>query len=228
MRLLIPLAMLGVVAFAQQRAPRVVPEDNRPPRFFREDWKQAPVTDTKAPAVSERPVTQANLTSPNLELKLYGPGKADIQEVQHDSPKDDPTYIWTGLCAVNCALALRDRTNYVDLTGLAKIKWRSKQAGFHMLRPIVKLADGTWLVGDHADGYTTDWRESEFSIADIRWRGFDADKGNEANSGRWVDNPDLSKVDEIGFTDLTTGSGHGAGGSSRLDWIEVYGKPVPR
>jgi hypothetical protein len=39
---------------------------------------------------------------------------------------------------------------------------------------------------------------------------------------------DLSKVDEIGFTDLMPGSGHGDGGYSDLGWIEVYGKPVPR
>jgi len=37
----------------------------------------------------------------------------------------------------------------------------------------------------------------------------------------------LSKVDEIGFVDLTPGSGHGQGGYSDVGWIEVYGKPVP-
>ena len=50
-----------------------------------------------------------------------------------------------------CALALRHRDNYVDLTGLAKIRWRTKQTGFHVIRPIVKLADGTWLVGDYGE-----------------------------------------------------------------------------
>jgi hypothetical protein len=29
-----------------------------------------------------------------------------------------------------CALALRDRNNFVDLTGLAKIRWRTKQTAF--------------------------------------------------------------------------------------------------
>jgi len=51
------------------------------------------------------------------------------------------------------------------------------------------------------------------------------------NDGPWVDKPDLSKVDEIGWTDLATGSGHGSGGlvgSSRIDWIEVYGAGVRR
>jgi hypothetical protein len=42
-----------------------------------------------------------------------------------------------------------------------------------------------------------------------------------------VENPNLSRVEEIGFTELMRGGGHGASGS-RVDWIEVYGKPVPR
>jgi len=44
----------------------------------------------------------------------------------------------------------------------------------------------------------------------------------------WITNPDLSRVDEVGFVDLMPGSGHGNGGWSDLAWIEVYGKPVPR
>ena len=39
-------------------------------------------------------------------------------------------------------------------------------------------------------------------------------------------NPDLSRVDEIGFTDLMVGGQSEA--CSRLDWVEVYGKPVDR
>ena len=41
-----------------------------------------------------------------------------------------------------------------------------------------------------------------------------------------VADPDLSKVDEIGFTDLMAGGRSDA--CSRVDWIEVYGKPVKR
>ena len=51
------------------------------------------------------------------------------------------------------------------------------------------------------------------------------------NDGPWVDKPDLSKVDEIGWTDLATGSGHGSSelvGSSRINRIEVYGAGVRR
>jgi hypothetical protein len=201
---------------------RYIPEDHRPPLFLRESFKDTPK------GTADIPMTAAFLTNSNLELKLYGPGKNEIENVHHDSPKDEPSYIWTGLCSAPCAMSLRDKNNYADLTGLAKIRWRTKQAGFHILRPILKLGDGTWLVGDHGDGYTVDWRETEMSIGDIHWRRFDAEHVTEGNDGRWVDDPDLTRVDEIGFTDLTVGSGHGAGGSSRIDWIEVYANPVTR
>ena len=39
---------------------------------------------------------------------------------------------------------------------------------------------------------------------------------------------DLSKVEAVGFADLTPGSGHGLGGFSDMGWIEVYGKAVAR
>jgi hypothetical protein len=65
-------------------------------------------------------------------------------------------------------------------------------------------------------------------MVDIRWRNLVIDNVVEASDGYWVDYPDLTKVDEIGFTDLMRGSGHGSGGGSRVDWIEVTGKPVPR
>jgi hypothetical protein len=124
---------------------------------------------------------------------------------------------------------LRDKNNYVNLSGpVARIRWRTKEAGFHLLRPVLKLADGTFLVGDHVEGYTQDWLETEFSLADVRWRGLNPEMVVETIDGQWKQNPDLSKVDEIGFTDLMRGSGGGPGGGSRVDWIEVYGVPVKR
>ena len=241
-KFLFPL-FLGVatIAFAQQAAPgtggqakpAAASANQRPPLFFRAEWKK------RAPNPGEHSMTQADLVNPNLELGLYG-NKAGIYDEQQEQP-DDITFAFTGLCESTCALALRDKNNYVDLTGLAKIRWRTKQNGFHLLRPIVELADGTWLVGDHTDGYSADWRESEIDIADVHWRQLDINKVVEAPSNRagkgnfrgldfsgWVGNPDLSKVEAVGFTDLMPGSGHGGGGSSRVQWMEVYGNPVPR
>jgi len=186
------------------------------------------------PPVGGHPVAQADLFNQNLELKLYGDGPGGtnpdhgIWLFQRAQPKDDPTYIWTGRCNASCGLALRDTANYVDMSGLGKIRWRTMQAGFHLLRPMVKLADGSWLVGEHTDGYSADWHESEITLSEIRWRALDIKTVLTTGNGQWLAYPDLSRVDEIGFTDLTQGSGNGAGGATRVDWIEVYGKPVKR
>lgn len=48
----------------------------------------------------------------------------------------------------------------------------------------------------------------------------------------WVLNPDLNRVDEVGFTDLmpeaVADSGYGTSVASRVDWIELYANKVPR
>ena len=213
--------------YAQRPAPDP-PENHRPPLFFREVWKHS--------GTPEHPISQESVSNPNLELKLYGdPPRPDpefggIWENKRPQPLDDPAHSFTGTCRRPCGLTFKDKQNYADLRGLAKIQWRVKVEGFHQLRPLIKLADGTYLVGDHSDGYTPDWHVSEFSLMDLRWRRLDAEKvitmtGPQAG---WILNPDLSKVDEIGFVDLMPGSGHGNGGWSDLAWMEVYGKPVAR
>jgi hypothetical protein len=222
----------GQGAEAQRAPARYVPEDHRPPLFLREDWKHVPA-DTP-----EHPVVQESITTARVELKLYGDTKQHINpdtgvwEIQRASPADDPTFIYTGPCMTPCALALRHKDNYVDLTGLAKIRWRTKQTGFHVIRPIVKLADGTWLVADHSESPSTDWRETEFAFTDMRWHYLNVDHVVTTKTSDWVANPDLSRVDEVGFADLMPGNvadrGHGTSGASRVDWIEIYGNPVKR
>jgi hypothetical protein len=142
----------------------------------------------------------------------------------------DPPNLWTGVCNSPVAATLRDKNNYVDLTGLARIRWVTRVSGFHVVRPVLKLADGTWLVGDHAEGgsssNSTLFLETEFSIAARRWLALDI--ARVVTRGTWVEKPDLSKVDEVGFADLLPGSGHGWGGFVNVARIEVYGTPVKR
>jgi len=229
---LIPFAIAGV-AFAQQPAPQSSQQSSqapaptavragersgsRTPLFFRETWKTAK---------SEHAATQDLVSSANLELKLYGPSANDVQAVGNADDPSNPPHVWTGLCTAPVAVALRDKDNYVDLTGLARIRWVTKVSGFHKVRPVIKLADGTWLVGDQADGSTLDWHDTEFSIAEVRWLKLKVDK--VVTTGNFVKDPDLSKVDEIGFADLLPSSGHGPGGWSDVASFEVYGKPVKR
>jgi len=142
----------------------------------------------------------------------------------------DPANLWTGVCTSPVAATLRHKDSYVDLTGLAKIRWVTRTSGFHVVRPLIKLADGTWLVGDYAEGAassnSTVFLETEFPIAPIRWLSLDISR--VVTRGTWAEKPDLSKVDEIGFVDLTPGSGHGWGGFVNVGRIEVYGRPVKR
>jgi hypothetical protein len=204
--LLMPLS-----AFAQQ--PPTEPRAPQPiPLFFREIWK-----DTAA-----IPVTQAVVSNPELELRVYGASKDDMTV----NNEGGVPHVWTGLCPAGCAVVLRHKESLVDLMGKARIKWYTKTSGFHEIRPIVKLANGDWLVGDHADRYTYDFHETEFYLADVRWIKLDIAKVQ--TKGTLLDKVDLSRVDEIGFVDLTPGSGHGLGGFSDVGWMEVYGKPVRR
>jgi hypothetical protein len=219
------LAFFGVAgAFAQApkgggQAPRGEGVSNRPPLFFKEEWKQLP-------SGGEHAVTTEATANPNLELKLYGPSAKEMQLTGVAGNEGNPIHLWTGLCTETCAAALRDKNNYVDLSGLGRIRWVTKISGFHKVHPILKLADGTWLVGDRADGSPLDWQVSEFNLAEVKWLKLDIDK--VVTKGNWIEKPDLTKVDEVGFTDLMPASGHGPGGWSDVGQIEVFGKPVKR
>lgn len=142
----------------------------------------------------------------------------------------DPPNLWTGVCQTPVAATLRHRESFVNLTGPARIRWVTRTSGFHVVRPVVKLADGTWLVGDHAAGGESSnsglFVESEFAIANLRWLPLDITRVVTRGQA-WVV-PDLSRVDEVGFADLLPGSGHGWGGFVNVGRIEVYGLPVKR
>jgi hypothetical protein len=206
------LVFLGTAASALAQPAK------RPGLFFREEWKQ---TDKGG----EHPVLPESVANPNLELKLYGASK-DVLLTGAAADDNNPIHVWTGMCTSPCAVALRDKTNMADLTGLARIRWTTKMSGLHQIRPIVKLADGRWLVGDRGDGTVSDWRVSEINFAELRWLTLDIDR--VVTKGNFVASPDLSKVDEIGFVDLMPGSGHGPGGWSDVGAIEVYAAPVHR
>ena len=131
------------------------------------------------------------------------------------------------------ALTFRDKTNLLDLSGGAKIRWATKTSGFHSVRPVIKLADGSMFVGDVSSENVAMMAVSEFPVATVRWVKLDPMRvvtlGSPGPFNQiWV-TPDLSKVDEVGFADLIPGSGHGTGG-----WVHVgcksrcTGKTVPR
>ncbi len=108
----------------------------RPSLFFREDWREIPAA---------TPVSQEHVANKDLVLGLYGPGCDSIRKSHHDTPVDDPYYIWSGLSGGNWVVTLKHNKSFVDLTGNAKVLWRSKQSGFRSLHLVIKLAVGTGL-----------------------------------------------------------------------------------
>jgi len=232
--LLVGMAMIAMNALGQQaapapaaRAPRVTP--TFPPLFIAEEWTRP------ANAKGQVPVAASNVSHQNLELKVYGTDAKNLTISGEAGNATGPLNLWTGLCTAPVAATLRDKNNYVDLTGLAKVRWVTRASGFHVVRPVVKLADGTMLVGDHVDASTTTFLESEFAFTGLRWIKLDPERvvttgvyGPVGEASSWVENPDLSKVDEVGFADLMPGTGHGSGGWVNVGRFEVYGKPVKR
>lgn len=224
-----------------------------PPVFFREAWRQnGPEHGVTAENVSNPNLElrvydpAAALVPGNLKnpppgsrtgdwggptcVQIAGYDQSARQEKVAQGAPTDPPNLWTGVCSTPVAATLRDRANFVDLTGLARIRWVTRVSGFHAVRPVLKLADGTWLVGDFADGQassnSTLFLESEFAVASVRWLALDI--GRVVTRGAWVEKPDLSRVDEVGFADLMPGSGHGWGGFVNVGRIEVHGRPVRR
>jgi hypothetical protein len=212
---------MGATGAMAQEAGRPVPM--RPPLFFGESWKSlsTPPDDHNA-----WPASQGGVSNPSLELTLYGASGKEIQLVAGRG-NVVPHNLWTGTTTSPSAAALRDRTNFVDLSApLAKIRWVVRTSGFHQAWPIVRLADGTWLVGDRPSGLQADFNEHEITPSDLRWLKLDI--ARVVTVGTWIDHPNLTKVDSVGFADLMPGSGHGAGGYINVGRIEVYGTPVKR
>jgi hypothetical protein len=178
-------------------------------------------------------VVQENIGNRDLELKQYGLHESCL--LTSGTPGSDPTPFsaWSGECESPFATLFRHRTNFVDLTGTSKVRWTVKTSGFHVVRPALKLADGSMYVGEHASEAVPMLVTSEFVPAFIRWVKLDPKRVVTMGGTRgpmntiWV-TPDLSRVDEVGFVDLMPASGHGTGGYIHVSEFQVYGRPVAR
>ncbi|MDC0598898.1 hypothetical protein OAP18_03575 [Gammaproteobacteria bacterium] len=214
---LISASLLTLTGAAAPGGGRFAPPP-RPALFFEEHWQQIP-------GGGENPISQAHVANPDLELVLYGPKHDELQITGIAGSDSNPIHTWSGLCGAGCVFAFKHQDYYADLTGAARIMVQSKTSGFHKIRPFIKLADGTALVGNVEIGNTADFLFTEFRISDVRWLTFNTDLG--VTRGNFVD-LDLSRVDEIGFVDLQPGADHGPGGWSDVAVIRVYANQVER
>jgi hypothetical protein len=75
----------------------------------------------------------------------------------------------TGTAESPFAVTFKLKNSYISLTGLANIRWFTKTSGFHVVRPVVKLANGTLMVGDIVSSSVLKLTLSEFSLTNVRW-----------------------------------------------------------
>lgn len=194
----------------------------RPPLLFRIQWAQPPYSGVLDDA--KRRLTPAALPDPRLQLHVYGPDARDIAVWSHESRRD----LWNGLATSPVAVTVSDRDAWLDLRGLARLRWMIRTNGLHELHPVVRLADGTLIVGSQRFSTEGEFLEEEVDFGpqlNPHWFHLDPDK---AVVGSEVMHPDLSRVDEVGFVDLMPGGGHGFAGSTNVSDIQLYATAVPR
>ena len=204
-------------AFAQQAAPPA--PSVRPPLLFKEEWR-APRHEGPATDENTR-VTPEVVTNDRIEAKFYGPAVSVVRTAEHEGRVD----LWNGLATSPVAVTLRDKRNYVDLTGLARLRWIVRTSSIHTLYPVVKLADGTYIAGNRGISTDGEFLQVEIVFSGMRWFKLDPLKVVVTSE---VKNPDLGRVDEVGLVTLQPGGGHGVAGSANLSTVELYARPVPR
>ena len=217
---LVPMMALVIIAVMTTAAPWAQqPAATRPSLLFKEDWKQPPFTGTLND--ENRRATQDAITQPRLELKLYGSDARNVGVYNHEGRFD----LWTGIVTSPVAIAVRDKTNYADLTGLARLDAIVRTLSLHVIHPMVKLADGSYVAGSRTIDTDGEFLRVEVAYTGMRWFKLDPQK---VVSGVEVKNPDFAKVDEVGFVDLAPGGGHGIAGAFNVSTIELYAKPIAR
>ena len=229
--LLLAAALLASVpTFAQPGRPTpaqvaaMLAEMNRPrpPLLFRIEWQQPPYSGALDDA--KRRLTPAALGDPQLELHSYGSDRDNITVWSHESRHD----LWNGLASSPVAVTVSERNSWVDLRGLARLRWMIRTNGLHEIHPVVKLADGTLLVGSQRFATEGEYVEEEVDFGEQlnpHWFHLDPDK---VTVGSEVLHPDLSRVDEVGFVDLMPGGGHGIAGHVNVSDMELYAQATRR
>lgn len=192
--------------------------------LFREVWTRE----------MAQPMVQASLSNPNLTLHLYG-NPDEIRKTSH--PTEDYTY--TGETTTNWAITLGDPKSYWNLTGDARIRLKTRNSGFRTTHVVIKTADGKYFASEEGNPESSAWIERDYIFRDLTWRALlMTDTPTNASNRRQPNpkrvpiipttrtTPDLTKVEEVGFSDLTEGGWIPA--TSRVQSWEVWGKAIAR
>jgi hypothetical protein len=210
---------------ASAQAPRVDPATQkpgmapRPPLLYSETWRLPP--HTGEPTDENMRFTPEVVTNQALQVTLHGQDASVVRAAEHEERVD----LWNGMSSSPVALTIRDRRNFVDLTGAARLRWIVRTNAIHPLHPVVRLADGRLIVGDRGIDTHGEFLTVEIAFAGMRWYGLDPARVVVLTE---VVGPDLGRVDEVGLAMLAPGGGHGIAGSVNLSRVDLFAHPVPR
>jgi hypothetical protein len=182
-----------------------------------------------------QPMVQASLSNQHLRLHLYG-NADEVRKTAH--PTEDYTY--TGETQSNWAILLSDPKSYWDLTGDGRIRLKTRNSGgMRVTHVVIKTADGRYFASEEGNPESTAWIERDYIFRDLTWRNLlMTDTPTNASNQRAPNpkrvpliptskgTPDLTKVEEVGFSDLMEGGWIPA--TSRVQAWEVWGKAVAR
>ena len=196
-----------------------------PGLIFSEGWRDIP---------ADQPMTQKHLSNSNLTLHMYG-DTAGIRATQHPTE----AYTYTGETKTNWLITVSDPKYYYDLSGAGKVMLRTRNSGYRFTHVVIKTLDGNYYASEEGSPESTSWIEREYSLPDLHWRILlMKDTPSNPSNRRQPDpnlvpiipmgpgKPDLTKVDEVGFSDLMPGGWIPS--TSRVNVWKVYGKKVPR
>jgi hypothetical protein len=164
--------LLGLLCWAAAAAAQTPVADKpamtpRPPLLFSEGWKLPP--HTGEPTDENMRFTPAAVTNQRLEARLYGADAKVVRAAVHEDRVD----LWNGMATSPVAITLRDRRNYVDLTGAARLRLTVRTNAIPPLHPVVKLSDGTLIVSDRAIDTYGEFLTLEIAFSNMRWYGLD-------------------------------------------------------
>tara|TARA_R110000772_G_scaffold18743_1_gene52860 strand:- start:1826 stop:2527 length:702 start_codon:yes stop_codon:yes gene_type:complete len=217
----LPACLIICLTFITASLPGLAQDQTvRPALLFMESWQQSELAlgkpiSSHASANDYYLAGQSAVSNSELELALYGYRSADITVYEHEGRID----LWTGLAGSPVAVTLKSRQGYIDLSGLARMRAIVRTNNLHSLHPVIKLADGTLAVGSQTIQTAGAFLSIEVAFDNQDWFVLDPE---EVSVGNALMNPDLSRIDEVGFANLSAGGGHGASGWSNISTIEVY------
>ena len=193
--------------------------------LFHEAWTRAPMA---------QPMRQDNLGNQHLTLHIYG-NADEIRKTFH--PDEDYTY--TGETVGNWALTVSDKTSFWNLAADGRVRFKTRNSGYRFLHVVIKTADGRYFVSEEGAGESTAWIETDYILSDLHWRNLMmTDTPTNASNRRAPDpkrvpivatskaTPDLSRIGEVGFSDLMPGGWIPA--TSRVNAFSLFGRTVPR